>query len=161
MVSKNTKMVLADLNDFLKSKHPSSVLQFITGMMVGWTHLERKPSKSDIDNTWNIYFNLLRKNMDNKLSLVSNESFSNGSRKVMNIPSQVYEEEKLDEIITLLESMPPDDAMSFMVEVTVNWCFTIPKNYLSLLPDAPQDESDEGVANAIYKWLVRYYDLWN
>lgn len=162
MDSKITDTVLSDLNDFLKSRHPSSVLQFITGMMVGWTHLGKKqPNKAEINVAWNNYFNQLRSSIDARLSFASSHSISNERQKISSIPSQVYEKQKLDEIITLLGNLSPYDAMSFIVEVTVNWCFSIPKNYLSLLPDAPQDESDEVIANVIYEWLVRYYDLWN
>ncbi len=162
MDSKITDIVISDLNDFLKSRHPSSVLQFITGMMVGWTHFEKKePSKTEIDLAWKNYFDLLRNSIDGRLSLVSNGSLSNERQKILRFPSQVYEKRKLDEVITLLGSMPPDDAMNLIVEVTVSWCFAIPQNYLSFLPDVPQDESDEAIANTIYEWLVRYYDLWN
>lgn len=162
MDSTITDTVISNLNDFLKSRHPSSVLQFIAGMMIGWTHFEKKePSKTEIDLAWSTYFDLLRNSIDRRLSLVSNGSLSNERQKISSFSSQVYEKRKLDEVITLLGRMPLEDAMNFIVEVTVNWCFAIPQNYLSLLPDAPQDESDEAVANAIYNWLVRYYDLWN
>ena len=56
--------------------------------------------------------------------------------------------------------MPPNEALDFMVEVTTNWCFSIPMNFLHLLPVTLRDESDESITNAIYVWLVRYYDLW-
>ncbi len=162
MDSKITDIAISDLNDFLKSKHPSSVLQFITGMMVGWTHFEKKePSKTEIYLAWRNYFDLLRNSIDRRLSLASNGSLSNERQKLLSFPSQVYEKQKLDETINLLGNLSPDNAMNFIVEVTVNWCFAMPQNYLSLLPDAPQDESDEAVAGAIYEWLVRYYDLWN
>jgi len=162
MDSKITDIAISDLNDFLKSKHPSSVLQFITGMMVGWTHFEKKePSKTEIYLAWRNYFDLLRNSIDRRLSLASNGSLSNERQKLLSFPSQVYEKQKLDETINLLGNLSPDNAMNFIVEVTVNWCFAMPQNYLSLLPDAPQDENDEAVAGAIYEWLVRYYDLWN
>ena len=163
MDSKETETMIAELNNFLKTKHPFSVLQFITGMMIGWTHFdkEKQPSESEIDLVWNNYFDLLRNSIDRRLFFISNRSLSNVRGKTVSIPPQVYEEKKLDEVINLLGSMPPDDALNFIVEVTVNWSFSIPKNYLSLLPASPQDESDGAVANAIYEWLVRYFDLWH
>ncbi|MBV6450361.1 MAG: hypothetical protein MHPDNHAH_01085 [Anaerolineales bacterium] len=161
MDSRITDIVLPDLNDFLKSRHPSSTLQFITGMMIGWTHFGKKqPSRTEIDLAWSNYFTLLRNSIDKRLSLLSSQSISSERKKILDIPHQIYEKQKIEETITLLGDMSPDDAISFIVNVTVNWCFAIPQNYLSLLPDAPQDESDESVANAIYEWLEKYYDLW-
>jgi hypothetical protein len=56
--------------------------------------------------------------------------------------------------------MSPDEAIDFIVEVTINWSFSIPINFLSLLPVTLNEESDEAIAKAIYTWLVRYNDLW-
>lgn len=165
MHSKETEKTIADFNEFLKYKHPSSVLQFITSMMIGWTHFGRKeqPGKSDLDLAWNNYFNLLRNNIDRRLSFISSQSHSNARKeqKALSIPSHVFEEEKLNKIITLLGSMPPDNAIDFIVEVTTNWCFSIPLSFLPLVPVTFSDEGDESIANAIYEWLTRYYDLWN
>lgn len=162
MPSKDTEKTIADLDEFLKYKHPSSVLQFITGMMVGWTHFDKKnpPSKSDIDRAWDKYFNLLRNSIDRRLSPISPQPYSNPRKKVFWIPLHVYENKKLNEIITLLGSMPEDRALVFIVEVTTNWCFSIPTNFLRLVPVKFRDKSDEAIANTIYEWLIRYYDLW-
>ena len=159
----NTQKIITELNDFLKTKHPSSVLQFITSMMAGWTHFDKQkpPSKNEIDSDWNQYLSLLRIRLDEKLLLIVRQSYSNMRIKTTSIPPQVYEKEKLNEVITLLGSMPPDAAMDFMVEVTSNWCFSIPTNYLHLLPYVPHDKSDGAIANAVYTWLVRYTDFWN
>ena len=98
--------MIADLNEFLKYKHPSSVLQFIPGMMIGLTHFDKKkpPGKSDIDIAWNKYFNSLRNSIDRRLSLISPQLHASASReqKVLGIPPHVYEEKKLDKIVTLL-----------------------------------------------------------
>jgi hypothetical protein len=163
MHSKDTEKVIADLNKFLRSRHPSSVLQFITSAMVGWTHFDKKdpPGKADIDLAWHNYLTLLRKNIDRRLSLISSQPHSNLRKRVFWVPSHVYEKKKLDEIIALLGSMPRDEALDFMVEVTTNWCFSIPVNLLPLVPVTFPDESDESIANEIYVWLVRYCDLWS
>ena len=162
MHSKDTEKVIADLNEFLKSRHPSAVLQFIPGMMIDWTHFDKnkQPSKSDLDLAWNKYFNLLRNSIDRRLSLISSQSYSNVRQKGLSVPPYVFEEEKRNEIATLLGSMPPDEALDFMVEVTTNWCFSIPINFLHLVPVTLRDASDEAIANAIYILLVRDYDLW-
>ncbi|MBK9207388.1 MAG: hypothetical protein IPL71_03395 [Anaerolineales bacterium] len=161
MHSKNADNVIAELDKFLKFKHPSSVLQFITGMMVGWTHFDRenKPDHSDIDRAWDQYFKALRSSIDRRL--LSPSDLGTGRRKrVFCLPAHVYQGKKLNQVIALLGSMPADDAINFMAEVTTNWCFSIPENYLPLLPDGPAEKTDEAIANAIYTWLVRYYDLW-
>jgi hypothetical protein len=164
MHSKDTEKTIADLTEFLKSRHPSVVLQFITGMMIDWTHFdkEKQPSKSDIDLAWRIFFNLLRSNIDKRLSLISSQSHSNVRQKVLSVPVSWYfgEKKKRNEIANLLGNMPPDEALHFMVEVTTNWCFSIPVNFLHLVPVTFCDESDEAIANSIYVWLERYYDLW-
>jgi len=61
MHSKDTEKAIADLNKFLRYRHPSSVLQFITSEMVGWTHFDKKnpPSKIEIDLVWHNYLTLL------------------------------------------------------------------------------------------------------
>jgi hypothetical protein len=94
------------------------------------------------------------------LSLVSSQPYSNARKRVFSIPSHVYEKKKLDEVITLLGSMTQDKALDFMVEVTTNWCFSIPVNLLPLVSIIFPDESDEAIANEIYVWLIRYCDLW-
>lgn len=94
------------------------------------------------------------------MSLVSSQPYSNARKRVFSIPSHVYEKKKLDEVITLLGSMTQDKALDFMVEVTTNWCFSIPVNLLPLVPIIFPDESDEAIANEIYVWLIRYCDLW-
>jgi hypothetical protein len=162
MHSKDTEKGIADLNKFLRSKHPSSVLQFITSAMIGWTFYDQKnpPSKSDIDLAWDNYLTLLRSSIDRRLSLISSQPHSDLRKRVFWIPSHVFEKKKLVEIISLLGSMPPDKATDFMVEVTTNWCFSIPVNLLPLVPVSFPDESDESIANEIYIWLVRYCDLW-
>lgn len=165
MRSKDIENAITDLNEFLKSKHPSSVLQFIPGMIIGWTYFgtKRQPSKSDIENAWKNYFKLLRKSIDRRLSFVSSQTHPNMRmiQKISGNPPYVYEKEKLNEIIALLGNMPPKDALDFIVEVTTRWCFSLPINFLPLLPDPPRDESDESIANAIYEWLIKYYDLWH
>jgi hypothetical protein len=64
--SKDTEKVIADLNKFLRTRHPSSALQFITSAMVGWTRFDRKnpQSKSEIDLAWHNYLTLLRRSID-------------------------------------------------------------------------------------------------
>ena len=161
MRSKDSEMI-TDLGEFLVSKHPFSVLQFITGMMIGWTHFEKnkQPSKSDIDLAWNNYFRLLRNSIDKRLLLISNQRDSHTRQKVLSPPPQVYEKKVLDDVIVRLGKMSSDDAINFIVEVTTNWCFSIPINFLPLLPIDSIAENDEAIANAIYEWFVRYCDLW-
>ncbi len=163
MFSKKTKKTIADLDEFLKYKHPSSVFQFITGMMVGWTHFDEKnpPSRSDIDLAWHEYFISLRNNIDGRLVFIASQSYSMPQReqKVLSIPPHVYEKKKLDNVVTLLGSMPADEALDFIVEVTTNWCFSIPISFLPLVPVTFQGNSDEIIANAIYEWLIMYCDF--
>jgi hypothetical protein len=163
MHSKDIEKVIADLNKFLRFRHPSSVLQFITSAMVGWTHFDKKnpPSKIEIDLAWHNYLTLLRSSIDSKLSLISSQPHSNLRKRVFKIPSHVFEKKKLDEVIALLGSLPQDESINFMVKVTVNWCFSIPVNLLPLVPVTFPDESDEAIANEIYAWLFRYCDLWS
>jgi hypothetical protein len=163
MHSKDTEKAIADLNKFLRSRHPSSVLQFITSAMVGWTHFYKKnpPSKAEIDLAWHNYLTLLRNSIDRELSFISSRPHSNLRERVFCIPSHVFEKKKLDEIIALLGSLSQDEAIEFMVKVTTNWCFSIPVNLLSLVPVTFPDESDEAIANEIYVWLLRYCDLWS
>jgi hypothetical protein len=163
MHSKDTEKVVADLNKFLRSRHPSSVLQFITSAMIGWTHFDKKnpPSKAEIDLAWHNYLTLLRNSIDRRLSLISSQPNPNVRKRVFRIPSHVFEKKKLDEIIALLGSLPQDEAIDFMVKVTTNWCFSIPVNLLPLVPAAFPDEGDEAIANEIYVWLIRYCDLWS
>jgi len=162
MNSADIKKVADDLDKFLAIRHPSSVLQFITGMMVEWTHFDRTkpPGKSDIDLAWNRYLNRVRNNIDKRLSLISVKSHSNKRKKIFWIPLHIYERKKLDETINILSGMSPDEALDFMGEVTVNWCFSVPIKFLQLEPLHFHGTGDEAVANAIYEWLVRYFDLW-
>ena len=73
----------------------------------------------------------------------------------------VYEKKKISEVATLLGGMPPDEAIDFIVEVTTNWCFSIPMNFLPLIPNDLRADTDEAIAYAIYEWLVGYIDLWH
>jgi hypothetical protein len=163
MYSNDTEKAIANLNKFLRVRHPSSVLQFITSAMVGWTHFDKNnpPGKAEIDLAWHNYLTLLRNSIDRRLSLISSQAHSNLRKSVFCIPPHVFEKKKLDEIIALLGSLPRDEAIYFMVEVTTNWCFSIPVNLLPLVPATFSDESDKSIVNAIYVWLVRYSDLWS
>jgi hypothetical protein len=162
--SKATEKAIADLRKFLEPRHPSSVLQFITGVMVAWAHFDKRnpPSQAEVDRLWGRYLTLLRSRLDVSLSLISSFPHlkAKEDRKVLPIPPMVFEEKKEKEIVALLGRMLPEDALDFMVEITTNWCFSIPINFLSLIPDGPVDESDKAIADAIYTWLVRYSDLW-
>jgi len=162
MYSKDAEDVIADLTEFLRSGHPSLALQFFTSAMVRWTHSEnrRQSGKFDSKLAWQNYLNLLRKSLDGRLSLISSQSHSSARKKrsIISIPPKAFEY-KGREILALLESMPPDDAIGFMVELTTNWCFSIPSNFLPLVPVTFRDTSDEAIANGIYEWLVGYHDL--
>ena len=163
MNSVDLEKEIKDLNKFLTPRHPSSVLQFITGMIVEWTHSgkEQPSSRSDVNLVWQTYFQLLRECIDKRASLISNRLGSNVREKVKRMPRPVYERKKLREVSTLLERMPPEDALHFMVEVTTNWCFSIPINLLPLFPGTPRAETDEAIADMVYEWLVGYLDLWH
>lgn len=94
---KKTERAIANLNEFLKSRHSSSVLQFITSTMIGWTHCDKKkrPSKSDIDLAWHSYLTLLRNSIDRRLSFASPPLHSNArmEQERLSSPPIVYEGE--------------------------------------------------------------------
>ena len=161
MRSKETEKAIADLTAFLEPRHPSSVLQFITSTMVGWTYFDKK--NIDVDRDWSRYLDLLRTRLDHSLTFIAllpHASIREG-RKVFPIPPMVYEGKKEKQTVARLGSMPPEDALDFMVEVTTNWCFSIPINFLPLVPDVSLEKSDKAIADTIYTWLVRYVDLWH
>lgn len=161
MRSKETEKAIADLTAFLEPRHPSSVLQFITSTIVGWTHLD--PENIHVERDWSRYLDLLRARLDYRLTFVAplpHASIREG-RKVLPIPPMVYEGKKEKETVARLGRMPREDALDFMVEVTTNWCFVIPINFLPLVPDVPLEKSDKAIADTIYTWLLRYVDLWH
>jgi hypothetical protein len=162
MYSNNVEEAVADFTKFLSSGHPSLALQFIPAAMVRWTHLEdrRQLGKFDRRNAWKIFLNLLRKSLDERLTLISSQSVSDARKKrtIASIPQETFVN-KGKEILVLLESMTPEDAISFLVELTTNWCFSIPMKFLPLLPITLHDKSDEAIANGIFAWFEEYHDL--
>lgn len=164
MRSKETEKAIANLTAFLEPRHPSSVLQFIASTLIGWTHFDKSnlPGKPEIDIAWDKYFNFLRNSLDERLSLLSSPDLEmKEGRKVLPIPPLVYEKKRLEEVVALMASMPPDEALDFLAEVTANWCFSIPLNFLPIVPDGIPEKTDKAIADAIHTWFVRYYDLWH
>jgi hypothetical protein len=154
-------MTRHDLGEFLVSQHPTGAQQFIIGVFAEWAEREHQRSSRRFNKADAIrsYLRALKDGLDTRLLLQPSEGSARKRRKIADVPPPVREKKKL-EIAAAMDGMPPGEAVAFLAEATVNWCLALPTDSIRLLPVAPRDESDKSIADAVYDWFVRYFDLW-
>lgn len=164
MYSHNSENLDFDINEFLISQHPEAVLQFIVGVFAEWAERQNSEQLGKFDKVaaMKTYLSLLRHDLEARLLLLSSQKNFNKSKdlEILGVSPQTSKIKK-DATISLMESMSPSKAMEFLAEVTSTWIFSIPEKFFPLIPVTLHSKSEKSIADAVYVWLTRYFDLWN
>jgi hypothetical protein len=155
-------MVEHNINKFLESQHPHEAHQFIIGLSADWMEIEYQKHHGDFDK-WDAisgFLEALRISLDARLQSQSSQVHSRKIRKIKSVP-WATRMNKRRKIVSLMERMSTEEAISFVVKVTTEWCFSIPENFIPLMDVHPHDHSDKAIADAVYEWFVRYFDMWH
>lgn len=153
-----------DINQFLMSVHPDQALQFITGAFADWAEEKNRKQLGKFDKiaAMNSYLVLLRHELDSYLLLHFSQTISN-RRESLDVSSVSAQTLKMNKnfVCSLMDDMSLDNAMDFLAKATVVWYFSVPEKLFPLMPISLSDTSDEALADAIYVWFKRYFDLWD
>ena len=155
-------MVEHNINEFLESQHPHEAHQFIIGLTADWMEMEYQKHHGDFDR-WDAdrrFLAALRISLAARLQSQFSQAHSRKKRKIKSVPWATIMT-KRRKIASLMEKMSTGEAMSFIVKVTTEWCFSIPENFIPLMGIRPHDNSDKAIADAVYEWFERYSDLWH
>ncbi len=154
-------MAKLDINLLLVSQHPNRSQQFIISVFALWAEREYKKHSGKFDkiDACGRYLKALSHSLNTRLLLQSSQAHSRTKQKLLNV-SQVTFTKKKHEIVSLMEGMSPDDAVAFLADITATWCFSMPENFIPLMPITPRDRSDKSFADAIDEWFVKYFDMW-
>jgi len=151
-----------NLNEFLESQHPHKAHQFIIGLFADWMEIEYQKRHGDFDR-WDavrVFLAALRSSLDARLLLQSSQVHARKIRKIESVPWATIKK-KQHKIVSLMEKMSLEEAISFLAKVTTEWCFSISENFIPLMGIHPHDNSDKAIADAVYEWFERYFDLWH
>lgn len=151
-----------NLNEFLESLHPHEAQQFINGLSADWMEIEYQKHHGDFDkrDADRRFLEALRGSLDARLQSQFSQVHSRKIRKIKSVPWAATMN-KRRKIVSLIKEMSTEEAISFLVKVTTEWCFSIPENFIPLMDVHPHDNSDKAIADAVYEWFERYSDLWH
>jgi hypothetical protein len=154
-------MMVQHISNFLISQHPHSARQFIIGVFAEWAERQYQKASGNFDKADAIrgYLKALRHSLDTRLLLQPSQAYFRKKRNILDV-SLAASTRRKHETLSLIESMSPDEAVAFLAEVTATWCFSMPEDFIPLMPVPPRHRNDRSIARAIYEWFVRYFDLW-
>jgi hypothetical protein len=150
------------LGHFLATLDTPGAQQFIIGVFAEWAEREYQKRSGNFDKgeATRSYLRSLKLGPATRLSLLTAQIRARSKRKLSDAPPSTHFR-RLNEVVSLVEDMSPDEATFFLAEVTAGWCFAMPENAVRRMPDPPWHMSDKAFADAIYTWFVEYFDMWH
>jgi hypothetical protein len=163
MYSSNSENERFGITQILISLHPDQALQLLIGVFAEWAEEQsrRQLGKFDKLAAMRSFLVLLRRELDSRLLLRLPQTIPRRNDLEISSASLQTLKKNKESLLSLMESMSLNNAMRFLAEITVTWCFSIPEKFFPLIPVTLRDTSDKSLADAIYLWFTRYFDLWD
>jgi hypothetical protein len=154
-------MDTTEVASFMACLKPFEAQQFVISVFAAWAEMQQQQRGVGFDKSEaaTSFLSALKRALD---SLPIDETMRL-NRDAGHGPPEVTSAEtkkRKAEVVALMGNLPSESAAEVLAETTARWGFMIPREQYHLMWVVPRDANRQAIADAIYEWFVRYFDLW-
>ena len=153
----NERMSIEQLTPHLNSLlvlNPDAVMSIIDNTLVSWVHRSYKDA-SEYQPAYDKFIN-------QTYAVILREPLSHSRDEVQSINHVEAKDpqEIVTELSSLLDQLPPENAIEFLSELTGAWCLSCPKEKVRQYYE-DENISDIKLAETLFLWLLRPFDFFH
>jgi hypothetical protein len=154
-------MDITEVASFMACLKPFVAHQFIISVFAAWAEMQQQQAgvgvgKSEVTTS---FLSALKRSLD---TVPIGETIGLARDVGHGSPEVTWGEtiRRKAEVVARMSNLPLESAAEVLAETTARWGFMIPREQYQLMWVVPRDASRQAIADAIYEWFVRYFDLW-